>query len=63
MTTNTSSLPNTDSPEVMQQAITMWLTNLIWEQTSRLVPDEKVEEEVTSIYHRVYKLVSQAHKG
>ena len=62
MTTNTNTLPNTDSPEVMQQAISIWLTNLIWEQASRLIPDEKVEAEVTSIYARVYKAVSHAHK-
>ena len=63
MSTNANALPDTDSPEVMQQAIAMWLTGLVWEQTSRLIPDEKVEAELTSIYHRVYQLVSQAHKG
>lgn len=63
MNSPTQGLPDTDSPEVMQQAISAWLTSMIWEQTSRLVPDEKVEEEITSIYSRVYKLVNGVHRS
>lgn len=56
-------LPNTDSPEVMSQAVSIWLTHVIWEQYSRVVHPEELEEQMLNVYSRVYKSVSEAHGG
>jgi hypothetical protein len=53
-------LPNTDSPEVMQQAVSVWLTHMIWQQLSRYHTDD-YEEKLLALYDRVYKSVSGAH--
>ena len=53
-------LPNTDSPNVMNQAVTIWLTHVIWEQFSRVSHPEEIEEQLLGVYERVYKSVSSA---
>ncbi|MFN2115320.1 MAG: hypothetical protein ACK2T6_06370 [Anaerolineae bacterium] len=54
-------LPNSDSPEVMTQAVSIWLTHVIWEQFSRVTHPEEIEEQLLGVYSRVYKSVSDAH--
>jgi hypothetical protein len=54
-------LPNTDSPEVMTQAVSVWLTSEIWREVSRIVRDDEAEEELSGIYARVYASVKKAH--
>lgn len=56
-------LPNTDSPEVMQQAISTWMTTLIWKQVARGVHDDEAEELLLGIYTRIYRAVKTAHSG
>lgn len=56
-------LPDTDSPEVMQQVISLWLTNVIWEENSRLVSSEDLEGKLLETYSRVYQAVRNAHVG
>ena len=56
-------LPNTDSPEVMQQAVTLHLTAVLWEQDSRDVHPDKWEEALLALYSRVYGAVKKAHAG
>ena len=53
-------LPDTDSPEVMQQAISAWLTHIIWQHMSRYHTDD-MEEQLIELYSRVYKSISTAH--
>lgn len=53
-------IPNTDSPEVMRQAVSLWLTNVIWDQQSRGVPPERTEEEMVGLYLRVYQALHEA---
>lgn len=55
------SLPDTDSPEVMEQAVSAWMTSLIWQQIVRVVHDDEAEEKVLGIYDRIYKSVRQTH--
>lgn len=54
-------LPNTDSPEVMQQAITTIMTTMIWKQVARGVHDDDAEEMLLGIYSRIYHAVKKAH--
>lgn len=54
-------LPNTDSPEVMQQAIAMHLTHTVWEHYSRTIHADEMEEQLLQLYQRVYKNVAAAH--
>ena len=63
MTPENIELPNTDSPEVMQQAVSVYLMNLIWEELSRTVDPEKVDERVVDTYERVYSEVRRIHGG
>lgn len=56
-------LPNTDSPEVMRQVVSLWLTNLIWDQYSRGIPPERTEEEIVGMYTRVYQALQPAQPG
>lgn len=55
------SLPDTDSPEVMQQAVSLQLSLIIWDQHSRGVHPDQFEESILELYQRVYKSVSAAH--
>jgi hypothetical protein len=54
-------LPNTDSPQVMQQAVSLLLTSVLWEQNSRDVHPDKWEEALLELYARVYGSVNKAH--
>jgi hypothetical protein len=54
-------LPDTDSPEVMTQAVSIWLTHIVWQHLSRYHTDD-LEEELLKVYTRVYKSVAEAHK-
>ena len=54
-------LPNTNSPEVMEQAISAWLTNIVWDQHSRAVHPDELEKDLLAIYDRVYKAVKATH--
>ena len=56
-------LPETDTPDVMQQAVSLWLTNVIWDQHSRGVHPDKIEQDLLELYDRVYKAVRKAHSG
>ena len=55
-------LPNTDSPEVMQQAIAMHLTQAVWEHRSRTVHADDMEEQLIQLYKRVFAGVAAAHQ-
>ncbi len=57
------SLPNTDSPEVMEQAISIWMTTLIWRQIARVVLDEEAEQRLLGIYDGIYRAVRKTHAG
>lgn len=54
-------LPNTDSPEVMQQAVAVWITGQVWQALQRAVRDEEAEQVIADIYDRVYKRVKTAN--
>jgi len=53
-------LPNTDSPEVMAQAISLQLTYLIWEQASRAFAADETEEAILALYQRVRQVVERS---
>lgn len=55
-------LPNTDSPEVMEQVVSVWLTHIIWQHLSRYHTDD-MEEQLLLLYSRVFKAVRQAHQA
>lgn len=54
-------IPNTDSPEVMEQVVTLWITDQVWDQVSRLLRDEELEENLLQLYDRVYRSVKKSH--
>lgn len=56
-------LPSTDSPEVMEQVVSVWLTHVIWDQHSRGVHPDHIEESIVDLYVRVYQKVKEAHKS
>lgn len=56
-------LPDTDSPEVMEQAISIWMTTLVWRQISRVVHDEEAESRLLSIYDHIFRGVKKTHTG
>jgi hypothetical protein len=56
-------LPDTNSPEVMRQVVTLWLTNVIWEQYSRVVHADEIEEQLLEVYRRVHRVVEEAAGG
>ena len=55
------SLPDTDSPEVMEQAVSLMLTSIVWEQLSRVIHPDEAEEALTAAYARVFEKVKEAH--
>jgi len=54
-------LPDTNSPEVMEQAISLFLTNILWEQSSRMISPDDMEVNLLAVYGRVFKAVHAAH--
>ena len=54
-------LPNTDSPEVMQQAVSIYLLHTVWEEYSRIIDPELIEDKAIELYGRIYKQVSKIH--
>ena len=56
-------IPDTDSPEVMEQVVSLWITDQIWDQVSRLLHDDELEEKLTTLYNRVYNSVKRTHAG
>lgn len=55
-------LPNTDSPEVMQQAISLHVTGMIWDHAFRTVDPDEMEQAFLDLYKRVYASVSAARR-
>ena len=56
-------LPNTDSPEVMQQAVSLHITHIVWEQVSRAIDPDSTESAILEIYKRVYSSIYSSHKS
>jgi hypothetical protein len=54
-------LPDTDSRDVMEMSVALWITSQVWEQVSRAVHTDDSEEIITNIYTRVYKAVKGVH--
>ncbi len=54
-------LPDTDSPEVMQQAVAVWITGQVWQALQRAVRDDEAEQVIADVYDRVYKSVKKTH--
>ena len=54
-------LPSTDSPEVMQQAVAVWITGQVWQALARAVRDDETEQTITDVYDRVYRSVVKTH--
>ena len=54
-------IPDTNSPEVMEQIISLWITDQVWEQVSRLLHDDELEDKLTTLYDRVYRSVKRTH--
>ena len=57
----TADLPDTDNPDVMAQAVSIYLLGIIWEEHLRMIDPENVEEQALELYTRVYKSVKAAH--
>jgi hypothetical protein len=58
----TERLPDTDSTDVMQMAVSLWLTDLIWVQVSRTIHADDAESTLTDLYSRVYASVKESAK-
>jgi hypothetical protein len=56
-------LPDTDSSDVMEMGVALWITAQVWEQVSRAVHTDDSEDIITNIYTRVYKAVKTVHKA
>lgn len=56
-------LPTTDSPEVMEQAVSLWLTSVIWAQKWREVHPDAVERTLLELYEHVFQTVRRTHKS
>lgn len=56
-------LPDTSSPEVMQQAVAVWITGQVWHALARTVRDDEAEQTLTEIYDRIYRNVRKTHGG
>ena len=56
-------LPDTDSPQVMQQSVSMEITEMIWEKYSSGVRAADVEGELLALYDRVYASVQDTHES
>lgn len=54
-------LPDTDSPDVMTQAVSVYLTQVIWEQFSRHMDPDTMDDQLLSVYSKVYETVSKTH--
>jgi hypothetical protein len=54
-------LPDTDSPQVMEMSVALWITEKVWEQVSRAVHVDDSEEMLRDIYGRVFQSVKKAH--
>ena len=51
----------TDSRDVMEMAVTLYMTDQIWEQVARAIHSDDAERVITEIYDRVYKSVRTTH--
>lgn len=56
-------LPDTDSPEVMKQAVSVYLMNLIWEELARSVNPDDYERHAIGLFDRVYSAVDKTIGG
>jgi hypothetical protein len=56
-------LPDTDSSDVMEMAIALWLSERVWDQVARAVHGDDAEEMLVAIYDRVFKAVRKTHGG
>jgi hypothetical protein len=54
-------LPNTDNADVMQQAVSIFLMHMVWEEYSRIIDPEKIEEKALELYDRIYTKVDKIH--
>ena len=54
-------LPDTDNADVMQQAVSVFLMHLVWEEFSRIIDPEQIEEQALELYGRIYSKVDQIH--
>jgi hypothetical protein len=58
---NLVDLPDTDNADVMQQAVSIFLMHMVWEEYSRIIDPEKIEEKALELYGRIYAKVDQIH--
>ena len=56
-------LPDTDSKDVMEMAVALWIAERVWDQVSRAVHSDDAEEMLVSTYDRVFKAIRGSHQA
>ncbi len=56
-------LPNTDNPDVMAQAVSIFLLDKVWDEFSRIIDPEQIEDKAMELYGRIYGRVTSIHKA
>jgi hypothetical protein len=54
-------LPNTDSPEVMELAVAVFITEQLWTSVGRMTASDETEQVYLALYDRVYKALKKTH--
>ena len=56
-------LPNTDNPEVMTQAVAVFIMTIAWPEISRAMNPDEADVNTLALYDRIYRSVSKTHNG
>lgn len=54
-------IEQTDSRDVMEMSVSLWITEQIWEQVSRAIHSDDSERVLLEVYGRVFRSVHQTH--
>ena len=56
-------LPNTDSAEVMTQAVAVYIMSIAWPEVSRALNPDEADQNALELYDRIYRGVAKTHGG
>jgi len=56
-------LPNTDSADVMQQAVALNLLHLVWPEITRTMNPDEADDHAIAVYQKIYRALDATHSG
>lgn len=54
-------LPDTDNPQVMTQAVAVYIMSIAWPELARAMNPDETDKNALEVYDRIYRSVAKTH--